>query len=346
MKNALPPFLLFLILLSSCRKEAIEVTFPQRMDVPVLLGTQSHSYDSNRIDFSFDLAVFRGDNEINSVEDFTGLPDSSFRFTDFEFSGTWVNYFVDEVEYLSIDEESEFTTTVLIDQSAWPENFDSTDYFNQRFQAFHAFYKNLNGKGRVKFASYSRTGDEHQVVEWLNDKYHETWELQTLKDLLDLTHLQEGTSGLFDALEETIGRMSDEDFPNKSITVFLRNKDDGKSQKNLNSIIDLARAAQIRVNLIWLIHDPNNVDFPTLRKLAVKTGGFQVYLSKIDQSTTVFLKLPDILNRNLEHYRVRGHVTVGQPNYFSPSFGTGVYLYYYVSKYFKWSYVPLYFEKP
>jgi hypothetical protein len=335
---------------SSCQKESVSLNLPYRIDVPVLLATRISSYELTEIHFTIDLAVFKGDNEINQVHEYTGLPDSSFTFDDFEYQGpvatTWVRHTIEKAEYIDTVGKNTFSTMFLIDQSSAPENFDSTDYYNQRFQAFNAFYRTLEGQGKVVFSYYNKTNTGHDVLKVINNDFSDRWDPVTTKALLDLTHKQEGSSGLYDALQQALNFMSKSNVENKSITLFVRNKDDGSSILNMESIIALANSLNIKINVIWLIHETANVDLAALRQLSEKTGGFSVYMSSIYQSSTVFLELSKILKMEMSFYRVNVKITVGAPNYFSSKYSTGMYLYYYTSQFYKWSYVPIYLEKP
>jgi hypothetical protein len=338
------------VFISSCKKEPENLDLPYRKDVPVLLAAHTSSYDLREIHFSLDLAVFKGDNEINEVKEFTGLPDSSFKFEDYITTtldtNTWVKHTIEKVEYLDTIPQTTFSTLFLIDQSDNPENFDSTDYYNQRFQAFNAFYRTLSGRGKVIFSSYNRKDYNQDVLKIINTEFSDNWDPSIAKSLLDLTHQQSGSSGLFDALEEALNFISDSNSENKSITLFIRNKDDGESRLDLEGIISLAKLNQVKINVIWLIHETVNVDSKTLRQLSERTGGFTVYMSSIYQSTTVFLNLAKLLRKETSFYRISAKLTIEEPNYFATKYSTGMYLYYYVSQFFTWSYVPLYLEKP
>jgi hypothetical protein len=150
-------------------------------------------------------------------------------------------------------------------------------------------------------------------------------------------------------LEQALNFILNQNSENKSITLFVRNKDDGKSLRSLAEIISLARLNNVKINVIWLINDTENVDIATLSQLSTKTGGFAVYMNSIYQSTTVFLGLSKLLKRDMNFYRVSVNLTVGAPNYFSPKFSTGstgLFIYYYVSEFYTWSYIPIYLEKP
>ena len=331
---------------SSCQKESVRLNLPYRKDVPVLLATRISSYELREVHFILDLAVFKGDNEANTVHEYIGLPDSSFTFEDFEFQGTWVRHTIENVEYVDSARQKTFSTMFLIDQSSAPENFDSTDYYNQRFQAFNAFYRTLEGQGKVVFSYYNKIGISHDVLKVINNDFSDRWDPVTTKALLDLTHKQAGSSGLYDALQQAINFMSKSIMENKSITLFVRNKDDGSSLLDMASIIALANSSNIKINVIWLIHETANVDLAALRQLSEKTGGFSVYMSSIYQSSTVFLALSKILKMEMNFYRVRVKMTIGDPNWFNSKYSTGLFLYYYTSQFYKWSYVPVYLEKP
>jgi hypothetical protein len=336
---------------SSCKKAPEPLSLPYRRDVPVLLATHIISFDLREIHFSLDLAVFQGDNEINEVKEFAGLPDSSFKIPDYITTtldtNTWVRHTIEKAEYINTLSQNTFSTIFLIDQSQSPENFDSTDYYNQRFQAFNAFYKTLDRQGKVIFSSYNRsTSNRDEVLKVINKEFSDRWDAATAKSLLDLTHRQAGSSGLYDALEQAIIYISLISAENKSITLFIRNKDDGLSRLGLDEIVSLAKVNNVKINVIWLIHDTENVDSKTLRQLSTRTGGYTVYMSSIYQSTTVFLRLAQLLKMETNFYRVSVKLTIDEPNYFATKYSTGMYLYYYVSQFYKWSYVPLYLEKP
>jgi hypothetical protein len=337
------------IFLGSCKKESENLALPYRERVPVLLATRVSSYDLREVHFSFDLAVFKGDNETGDVQEYTGLPDSAFRFIDFETSfpanNTWVRHTIERVEYVDSARQSTFATMFLIDQSVYPENFDSTDFYNERFKAFNAFYKTLNGQGKVIFSSFSRTSTAHDVLKIINPETSDSWDAGIAESLLGLTHKQSGSSGMFDALDQAINIISNQNTENRSVTLFVRNKDDGLSSRNLAEIISLANSKHVKINVIWLIHSTSNVDLNALRQLTNKTGGFSVYMGSIYQSSTVFTALSKLLKMEVNFYRVDVKMTVGAPNYFQNTYATGVYLYY-PPGFTNWNYVPLYLEKP
>ena len=338
-------FIILAILLSSCKDEPTVLEPPYRYDVPVLLATNVLKYESREIQYYLDLAVFKGDNETASLVELDSLPDSSFHFLDYEFNGTWARYKVDTVEYRDSIPFNTFTTLILIDQSASPENFDSTDFYNYRFQAFNAFYRNLEGQGKVMFATYNRDNNEHDVIEPVNSEFRDSWDAETAKSLLNLTHKQSGTAALFDALNQAIDLMSIKYGENKSICLFVRNRDDGKSLLSLDSIVAKAQLKGIKINVVWLIHDSQNTDLKALRKLSSKTGGFSVYMGKIYQSSTVFMALPALLCLRTHFYRIKVTLTIEAPNFFNPVYSDGMYLYYYPPTYFIWSYIPYLLEK-
>lgn len=334
----------------SCEPDTGSVALPYRRDIPVLLGTHVRSYASKEIKFTLDLAVYKGDNSVNVVPDFTGLPDSSFRFEDYWYvkgiDSTRVTHQIEKTEFVDTSAFSTFSNLVLIDQSASPENFDTTDYYNERFEAFNAFCKNLNGQGKIAFASFRRISDEHDVVDYINTNFSDTWDQATMLRLLNLTHLQGGSSPLYDALERAIYFISARNLENPSITVLIKNRDDGKSDINLDNLILLAKQSNIKINVIWLIHRYQNVDFSALRRLPYETGGFMVYMSSSYQMNSVFLRMPDLLRVTTSFYRIFVKMTATGPENFANAYNTGMYLYYYTSEFYQWNWFPVYFDKP
>ncbi|MGD0342452.1 MAG: hypothetical protein ABSA76_12180, partial [Bacteroidales bacterium] len=269
----------------------------------------------------------------------------SFQFVNFYTSdSTFIHYDIEKVEFVDTSAFSTFSTLVLIDQSAYPENFDTTDSYNERFEAYDAFYKNLNGQGKVAFAYYKREGTDHdKVITYINENFSDKWDEGTMLALLDLTHKQSGSSGLFDALERAIYFVSSRGLENPSITLFVRNKDDGMSDITLDNLIYLARQSKVRINVIWLIHRTQNVDFNTLRRLPYETGGFEVYMGSIYQMNSVFLKLTELLNVTTSFYRVSVKMKADGLDWFNDIYRTGIYLYYQPDD---WNYIPIYLVKP
>ena len=335
--------LCMLMLLSSCKKEPDTLEPPYRHDASVLLAAKALKYELREIIFNVDVAILKGDNESKLVEDFNDLPDSSFNFQ--EGKDERITYEVLNVEYRDTNAFSTFTTMILIDESAYPENFDSTDFTNYRFQAFNAFYRNLNAQGKVLFATYNRIGDEHNVLRKINNTFSNQWEEETVLSLLDLTHKQSGTAALYDALKEAIEIMDVAEGENKSICLFVRNKDDGKSLNTLDEIIALAKEKNIKINVIWLIKDTQNTDLKALRKLSCKTGGFAVYMGKIYQSSTIFMALPDLLRLRYNFYRITVKMTIVSSSYFMETFNDGLRVYYFPPRFYIWNYVPYILEK-
>lgn len=336
---------------AACEEDPTGLNLPYHRDVPVLLATHVTRYDLREIHFTIDLAVFKADNENDRVIEYTDLPDSSFKFLDYKsyygnpVSDTcWVRHTVEKVSYTDTTHRSSFATLILIDQSKSPESFDSSDYNNQRYEAFNAFYKNLKGQGKVSFAYYNRNAGEKEEMKMVNRELSDSWDEETAFSLLDLTHKQSGTSGLYDALDEAIDFISEKGEDNPSITLFVRNKDDGSSI-SLDNLILKAIDRNVKINVIWLIHNTQTVDLSAMRKLSTKTGGFEVYMNSIYQSTTVFLQLAKLLRAETNFYRVSVNMTIEDPNWFAAKYSTGIYLYYYTSPFYTWSYVPIYLEQ-
>jgi hypothetical protein len=167
-----------------------------------------------------------------------------------------------------------------------------------------------------------------------------------MEKLLDLTQKQGGTSALFDAIERAVNFISEKNLDNPSVTVLIKNRDDGKSDITLDNLISLAKSKHVRVNVIWLIHRYQNVDFAALRRLPYETGGFEVYMSSSYQMNSVFLRLPDLLRVTTSFYRIYVKMTATGPEPFASVYSTGMYLYYYTSEFYQWSYIPIVLVKP
>jgi hypothetical protein len=120
MRNWITGFIaIFCTLLSftSCNKNAEERPLPYRNDVPILLAVHISKYESREVDFSLDVAVYKGDNDTNRVAEYSGIPADSFKFEDYLFNGSWVRHSIEKMTYQDTIRESTFSTLLMIDQS-------------------------------------------------------------------------------------------------------------------------------------------------------------------------------------------------------------------------------------
>lgn len=341
-----------LLWLVSCIKP-VNPTLPHLFSVSVLMGTHVQSYQLREIDYDIDLAVFKGDNTLNSIVDYQGMPDSAFSFGDYDWvasDGTIFKHTFEKIEYRDTSVMSTFSTLILIDQSASPKNFNTWDSLNRRFEAYNAFYRNLKGQGKAAFAWFSRTGTGHDVVNYINNDFSSDWDENTALALLDLTHKQSGTSGLYDAIERAVIFVASKNLENPSVTVFVKNKDDGLSDISLDNLIYLANQSHVRINVIWLMSS-GGVDWDAFGRLSTETGGFSLllYLDSFGEFSTTMIRLPSLLMVATHYYKISVRFTATGPGWFATQYKDGMYCEIYdpVSKYYELlNFIPIRLEKP
>lgn len=339
--------ILFMIIsVSSCNKTEPTDILPYRYDVPVLYSAEYSNYQLREIDFKLKIAVLRGNNKTEAdIEEYTGIPDTSFKFTDYEFNNGWVRFYLNSVSYSNDIPTTPYYTSVMLDQSSSPESFDINDKYNERFEAINGYLRKLNGENKVLVSGFARNGSLSGNIEYCNNEPINTWDKTTAKNLLDFTHKIGGTSCLFDALNSMLDRLIEVNAANKSIVILIMNKDDGSSSSDLESVIQKAKTNNIKINLIWLIDNYENVDFITLTQLPCRTGGFLIYMGDIYQVSTIFYGLDKLLSRKVNYYNLDVKLVIDSPNYFLDKYRSGVKIYYPNSKYYGWSQVPFMVSK-
>jgi hypothetical protein len=330
--------MLFTAIFMSCKKTEPETVLPWRYDVPVLYSANAYNYQTRQIDFNLKIAVLRGNNETEAeIEEYTGIPDTCFKFEDYLFGNTWVKFHINNITYTHDTATIPYFTSIMLDQSAMPESFDVNDKYNQRFQAINGYLNKLKGNGQVMISGFARNGELSGNIEYCNTTPISYWNKSTAKNLLDLTHKTGGTSCLFDALNTMLDQMANVPAQNKSIVVLLINKDDSLGTNNLENVIQKAKLNNIKINLIWLINTWQYVDFTTMTELPARTGGFLVYMGKIYQMSTVFWGLDKLLTKTVNYYNLDVKLTVDAPSSFGITYQDGLKLYYPVSSYYDWN---------
>ncbi len=331
-------FIVPVVIFISCKKPEPETTLPWRYDVPVLYAAKAYNYQTRQIDFNLNIAVLKGNNETEAdIEEYTGIPDTCFKFENYLINNTWVKFQINNVIYTHDTAAISYFTSIMLDQSSTPESFDLNDKYNQRYQAINGYLNKLKGNGQVLLSGFARNGALSDNIEFCNTTPISYWDKSTAKKLLDLTHKTGGTSCLFDALNSMLDQMATIPAQNKSIVVLLMNKDDSLGTNNIENVIQKAKLNNIKINLIWLISTWQNVDFNILTDLPIRTGGFLVYMGKIYQMSTVFWGLDKLLTRTVNYYKLDVKLTVDAPSSFGVTYQDGVKLYYPVSSYYGWN---------
>lgn len=335
------------VIFAGCKKES-NFYYPVRYDVPILTSTKIINFGYRKIDFELCVTLLKGDNASDNIQELNILPDTCFQFEEYQTSnGCWVKMQRNKISVSDTTPLSYYTTAIMIDQSDEPESFNQSDPYNQRFQALNGYFKTLDGKGEVMFAAYARKGKiKTDTLSILSNGFETSWSEETAKSLLDLTHSTGGSSPMFDAIYKMIQVVDKKPGVNKSIIVYARNKDDGQSSHSIDELIALANEKQIKLNVIWMIKDYNNVDFDALRKMPTKTGGFMIYVGKVYQLSTLFLGLSRVLRNEFKFYRLNLSLAIDEPDHFATTYRAGIYIYYYnFSTYFIWSFLPFHLEK-
>ena len=321
--------ILFNILLYSCNKKEPKDILPIKYDVPVLYSALQYNYQLRQIDFKLKLAVLRGNNQTEEeIEEYTGIPDTCFKFLDYQFNNTWVRFHVNNISYTNDSITTPYLTSIMIDQSSTPESFDLNDKYNLRFQAINGFLYKLKGNGKVLISGFARNGILSDNIEYCNITPITSWDKSTATNLLDLTHKTGGTSCLFDALNTMLDRLNEIPSQNKSIVLLVINKDDSFGSTNMEDIIQKAKTYNIKINLIWLIENWHYVDFDILTELPVRTGGFNIYMGEIHQVSTIFYGLDKLLTKSVNYYYLDVKLTVDSPSKFGNTYQDGLKIYY------------------
>ncbi len=332
---------MLMFLVFSCKKPEPDTQLPWRYDVPVLFSASAYNYQLREIDFNLKLAVLRGNNDTEAeIEEFTNIPDTSFKFTDYMFNNTWVRFNINDITYTKDPTTIPYFTSIMLDQSATPESFDLNDKYNQRYQAINGYLNKLKGNGDVLVSGFARNGKLSGNIEYCNSTPISEWDKTTALNLLDMTHKTGGTSCLFDALNSMLDKMDGINAQNKSIVVVLMNKDDSLGTATLESVIQKAQTDNIKISLVWLIDNWEYVDFKTFTELPARTGGFLIYMGDIYQVSTIFYGLDKLLTKNVNYYYLDVKLTIDSPNYFNDTYQTGIKVWYPNSSYYTWSYIP------
>lgn len=330
----------------SCKKKETENQLPYRYDVPVLFSAEYYNYGLRQIDFNLKIAALRGNNESQEdIVEFTGIPDTSFKFEDYLFGSTWVKFHLNGVTYKHDTVTVPYFTSIMLDQSSVPESFDLNDYYNSRFQAINGYLNKLSGNGELLISGFARNGKLNGNIEFCNTEPISTWDRTTAINLLDMTHKIGGTSCLFDALNSMMDKMIAVSAQNKSIVVLVINKDDSLGIANQEAVIQKAKSNNIKINLIWLIDNWHYVDFSTMTELPCRTGGFLIYMGDRYQISTIFLGLDKLLTKRVNYYNLDVTLTVDSPSTFAETYQDGVKIYYPNSSYYTWNYIPFILTK-
>jgi hypothetical protein len=206
---------------------------------------------------------------------------------------------------------------LMIDQSNISNSYEKRDPYNYRFENINAYLKNINAQGNVILSAYSRNGKiEQDTLTVYGNNFTMKWNKEISTNLLDLTHKTAGTSSQYDALYNIIEFMSkNSPDSNRSISIYIINKDDGNSIHSLDEIIDLAVVNHVKINPVFLSYSSDYIDFRSLLQLANETGGY-VELGGIWQLSSAFFMLNRILKRQVHFYRIYVTQTITPPNWF------------------------------
>jgi len=314
-------FLFSSVLFTTCKEEQHEPTLPFSYNVSVLLNTKILDFQLRKIDYYLDVAVIKGSKTMDSIGEYSDLPDSVFKFKDYYFNNKLVHFQINKIEYLDTIPEKTFYTALLIDQSANGNSYELRDPYNYRYENINAFLKNLSGQGHVILSACARNGElANNVLTIYGDKFISHWNKEIATNLLALTHQTGGTSSINDGLYGMVDFMA-KNAPdsNRSVTVVLINKDDGKSIHSIEQIKSLAVDNHIRINFIFLSYNINFIDFRSFTGLAEASGGF-CELGGIWELSSSFFMMNKLLKRDLFFYRIHTTLTIESPQYFNPNY--------------------------
>lgn len=315
------PLILMIFFFFSCKEEIPEPELPFHENVSVLLGVKVMDYQLRKIDFILDVAVIKGAKTVDSTTLFVGLPDSCFRFDDYDFNNCRVKHKISRIEFYDTLGAPTYFNCMLVDQSEAGNTYKNRDPYNYRFENYNAFLKNIRYQGNVILAAFARNGRiEKSPLTFYHNQFTPVWNETIARSLLDLTHLTGGTSSRLDAIYEAVKFMADHaPDSNRSLTVFTINKDDGLSKYTIFDIINLAQNHKIKINSVFYSYDDLLVDTRSMLSISNATNGFSMIGGTWELSSAFFF-MNNLLKNNLSFYRIYVTMTIDAPSWFADSY--------------------------
>lgn len=308
------------IILKSCKEEQPDPYLPFSWDCAVLLKTHVKNYTPNKIDFYLDVLAIQGSTRFDNVKEREGLIDTFFEFENYVYNGCKVQHNLTQIEYLDTLAYPTFYNALMIDQSNLPNNYTSRDPYNYRFENINSFLKNINYQGNTLLSAFSRNGKlENDVLTIYGDGFQPKWTPDICENLLDLTHKTAGSCSAYDAINDMIDYVAiHSPDSNRSITIFLINKDDSLSSHSIEELAFKAENNHIKINTVFLSYS-SYIDFRSMMYLTNRTGGFSM-LGGIWEHSGSFFMMNQILKNNVQFYRLHITLTIEAPSKFGSSY--------------------------
>jgi hypothetical protein len=305
--------------LSTCDYTYFE--YPETSAAYILKNAVLTERKPSQLSFYLDVLILN-ELENDRISEEKLIEDSCFKLLNFQSGGVNFTYQINSVELVSEQVTDSFETLILIENSYGAEGA----FYNGIIESINGFTRRMPQSSRYCMSYFSRdSSSRHDVIEIDQDSFCSAWSEKAAERLFLKAKNQKGTSSFYDALHRAVDFMdSFGSYPDKSITVFAVNKDDGQSKYSLDQVISYAISKKISINLIWLSTDQYE-DWRAIQRIPSETGG----IGCIDGNwpwrlSTVFLSMPNILQNKYKLYRISAKVSVNFPNNIQLPFYNGL----------------------
>ena len=191
------------------------------------------------------------------------------------------------------------STIILIDESG---SYEETDPANARSQVINKFLNDHQSPSNYMLASFSKEGNlTKEPLEYFNENFSTAWR-EPLNYIFDLVKRTGGKSSLFDAMDQALNKFTGNTNNKKELVVLVNSRDDNSSA-TVSSVLQKAKANNVRLHFIELAKEPN----ASLIELAQQTGGIYIACPSSKEMIAAFNHLQRLLDeRSFQHrFRIR-----------------------------------------
>ena len=292
-------YILFVILITACRKTEFASETDSHFSVPVLHSAKITSHTIHSINFNLDISVC--DSTYIFAPELTDL--HTYNYNGY-------TYTINSDSTIKVNNYQNYCTALLIDESG---SYLKEDFYNVRFKAFNGFYRNIKPEDSYILSAFSKGGQiENDICTVYGDNFTNIYEESKVRNLLDLSIKTGGESCLFDALYYMTDYMYEKGSgSNRSIVVFVHNKDIA-SVHTMSEVISNAISKNININIIWF--GESNFNITQFSKIPAQTGGFSIYCYSDPYFMSAFLSLDKLLHKDV--IATRYNLKVSKPSWF------------------------------
>ncbi|MFZ6013374.1 MAG: vWA domain-containing protein [Bacteroidota bacterium] len=263
---------------------------PERIETAMIMRSQYVQNSSTELAYDIDVVLL---SEYEDLVDNTYLQKEDFKFSDPTYTSL-VPFDVVSVKQAATPS----SILLMVDQSG---SYEDVDPYNVRSQAISKMLYDIQTPHRILLSGFSRGGLIDEPVEWMGQNF--LGEGKAFQEsLFSLAKQTGGTSSLYDALDVGLDRLLQADVQSRKELVVLARSGDAGSSQSMVSIVQKAKANQIRIHSIVL---GNNVGPESLAPVSLQTGGIYASCPTTKELTTVFSHLHRILNGKADVYRIR-----------------------------------------